>query len=106
MFKFFVALLAASTAVMAGPVARATADVWDPRITSPVAAQVWLVGSTQVVAWDLNSIPATEYNKTGMLLLGHLTNNSEHLDISMFLLLALVVILLTQPVSHRAPSCH
>jgi len=81
MFNVLVTIFAASTAVMAGPVARAQLDVYDPEITSPIAAQVWAVGSTQLVAWDLTSIPASEYNKTGILLLGHLENNSENLDI-------------------------
>ncbi|TCD69893.1 hypothetical protein EIP91_005717 [Steccherinum ochraceum] len=81
MFKSFIAVLAAASAVVAGPVTRATLDVWDPKITNPTAGQVWAIGNKQLVAWDLNSIPSSEYNKTGMLLLGYIANDSENLDI-------------------------
>ncbi|THH34152.1 hypothetical protein EUX98_g171 [Antrodiella citrinella] len=81
MFKFLATALVASTAVVAGPVARAQLDVYNPEITSPVSAQVWAVGTTQLVSWDLSSIPSSQYDKPGMLLLGYLENNSENLDV-------------------------
>lgn len=106
MFKLFATLLVASAAVMASPVhVRNVADVYDPKITSPVAAQVWGVGSTQVVSWDLTSIPESEYSKTGYLLLGYLENNSENLDISEWFSCLDNVFLLTMFIC-RASSCY
>ncbi|KAH8099421.1 hypothetical protein BXZ70DRAFT_1009230 [Cristinia sonorae] len=81
MFKLLLTLFAASSVVLAGPITPVAFDVYNPKITSPVAAQVWPVGSAQVVSWDLHSIPPSEYEKVGHLLLGFNENDTENLDI-------------------------
>ena len=45
----------AMLAALAGLVAGAAQDVWDPPITSPTAASVWPIGSIQNVTWYIPS---------------------------------------------------
>ncbi|KAI0081662.1 hypothetical protein K474DRAFT_1259092 [Panus rudis PR-1116 ss-1] len=58
-------------------------DVIDPPITSPDASTVWHVGETQTVTWDTSGIPppANVTNQKGKVVLGFLTDDSEHLMI-------------------------
>ncbi|OBZ68975.1 hypothetical protein A0H81_11318 [Grifola frondosa] len=74
---------AASTAVRATPIADGPTqnDVFNPHITFPTAGVTWLVGSDQVVTWNTSSIPASNANQTGLILLGYLENDSENLGI-------------------------
>jgi hypothetical protein len=63
------------------PVIAATIDVFDPTITYPTAGVVWIVGSNQTVSWRTSNIPRRILDSPGMILLGHMTNNSENLNI-------------------------
>ncbi|OBZ68973.1 hypothetical protein A0H81_11316 [Grifola frondosa] len=83
-FKIFLAAFAAvaSTAVHATPVDEPVQNVvFSPPITAPTAGMTWPIGSEQVVTWDTSVVPAGSENQTGLLLLGYLEDNSEHLDI-------------------------
>ncbi|KAJ6621853.1 hypothetical protein B0H10DRAFT_1717844, partial [Mycena sp. CBHHK59/15] len=63
--------------------------VISPAITSPTAAVNWPPGSTHNVTWNASSVPPSMRNNTGLILLGHITNDggngqaySENLNIS------------------------
>ena len=101
---FFTAILLA-TATVAAPVIRPQElVVFDPHIISPKAAVAWPMGSRQTVKWgeckllcqivlfifltslqpkETNGIPAEMIHDTGVILLGHMENESENLDIGM-----------------------
>jgi len=78
---FFTAILLA-TASIATPVNRPQElVVFNPHIISPKAAVSWPMGSRQTVRWETNDIPAELVNDTSVILLGHMANGSENLDI-------------------------
>ncbi|KAJ3544403.1 hypothetical protein NM688_g5749 [Phlebia brevispora] len=60
-----VAILSVFVSLVAG----AALDVWAPPITSPTAASVWPIGSTQNVTWDTSNKPAQVTNPNGLLVL-------------------------------------
>ncbi|KAG6334255.1 hypothetical protein ID866_4830 [Astraeus odoratus] len=74
-------LLAFSYMTNAAPVQPVELLVFSPNITSPNGQTVWFTGSKQNVTWETDNIPDEKKNSTGLLLLGHQTNNSENLDI-------------------------
>jgi hypothetical protein len=74
--------------------------VWNPKITSPTAGEVWVAGSTAKITWYLASHYSAPFNllidllrdttsasrditnSQGKILLGHLDNGTdEHLDV-------------------------
>ncbi|KAJ7585080.1 hypothetical protein C8J56DRAFT_949812 [Mycena floridula] len=68
-FKSFV--LSALLAVSANAAAlgsRAANDVWVPKITSPVAGTVWVIGTRVNVTWSLDNEPANVSNGGQILL--------------------------------------
>ena len=100
---FFTAILLA-TATVAAPVNRPQElIVFNPHIISPQAAVAWPMGSRQIVKWgeskssfvgfvlfinlcatkETKGIPEKMTNDTGIILLGHMENGSENLDIGM-----------------------
>ncbi|KIK04095.1 hypothetical protein K443DRAFT_93898 [Laccaria amethystina LaAM-08-1] len=82
-FTAFVSVLLLATASIAAPVAD---DVVRPHITEPEEAVSWPMGSTQVVKWETDTIPADQLNDKGMILLGYAGDgDSEHLDVSSYL---------------------
>ncbi|KIM35909.1 hypothetical protein M413DRAFT_32141 [Hebeloma cylindrosporum] len=81
---FCTALLLAtvSSSVSAAPMnAPQELIVFNPPITSPKEFSAWAKGSEQIVRWDIKGIPVQRVNTTGLVLLGHMENNSENLDI-------------------------
>ncbi|THG96492.1 hypothetical protein EW026_g5355 [Hermanssonia centrifuga] len=54
---------------LVGLVAGAAQDVWAPPITSPTAASVWSIGSTQNVTWDASHPPSEVTNPIGQIIL-------------------------------------
>ncbi|KAG6377238.1 hypothetical protein JVT61DRAFT_1292 [Boletus reticuloceps] len=78
MFAQYVLLLTSLlSSVLTLPLVRR--DVVDPPITSPTASTIWHVGQTQTVTWNSTGLPVNQTNPIGMLVLGYLFNNSEHL---------------------------
>ncbi|KAF8133943.1 hypothetical protein EV363DRAFT_1324997 [Boletus edulis] len=78
MFTQYVLLLTSLlSSVLTLPLVRR--DVVDPPITSPTAGTIWHVGQTQTVTWNSTGLPVNQTNPRGMLVLGYLFNNSEHL---------------------------
>ncbi|KAI5121408.1 hypothetical protein M0805_003180 [Coniferiporia weirii] len=75
----FVASASLSAAAPTGPVIDI---VYNPMITYPVAGTVWNAGEVHTVTWDTSAIPAGQNNATGTILLGHIENNSENLNIA------------------------
>ena len=60
-------------------------DIYNPPITAPAAGDIWAVGSSQVVQWDVSKIGNSGRNTTANVYLGHqFPDGSEYLDISMF----------------------
>jgi len=55
-------------------------EVFDPPITFPKAGNVFKAGQTITVKWDTSSLPKDTPNK-GEIVLGHLTEGSENLDV-------------------------
>ncbi|KAG7442979.1 uncharacterized protein BT62DRAFT_343253 [Guyanagaster necrorhizus] len=55
--------------------------VWSPTITSPTSSTNWCAGTPLNVTWDMMGMPEDGKNSTGLLLLGHQTQDSENLDI-------------------------
>ncbi|MFD9793626.1 hypothetical protein ACFWXK_22070 [Streptomyces sp. NPDC059070] len=58
-------------------------DVYAPPILSPVAGDVWPVGSTQTVTWDTSNPPQQITNPTGLIALsrrGRFVNGPGGLD--------------------------
>ncbi|THU84266.1 hypothetical protein K435DRAFT_686022, partial [Dendrothele bispora CBS 962.96] len=69
-------LAAFATLGYASPIEqRAALDVFAPPITSPVAGDVWVVGETKNVTWDVSHAPTQITNPEGTILLrkGNLT---------------------------------
>ncbi|KAF8904102.1 hypothetical protein CPB84DRAFT_1745932 [Gymnopilus junonius] len=56
--------------------------VFNPPVLSPHASSSWAAGSEQVVRWNTSGIPAQRLTTTGVILLGHMENNGENLDIT------------------------
>ncbi|KAJ7442613.1 hypothetical protein FB451DRAFT_1297020 [Mycena latifolia] len=54
--------------------------VYDPPILSPTSDSVWVVGEVETVTWNATGIPA---GVTGMIRLGYLTPDSEHLSVTL-----------------------
>jgi len=71
----FTAILLA-TATIAAPLI-----VFNPHIISPQAAVAWPMGSRQTVKWETDNIPKEMKNYNGTILLGHMENGSENLDV-------------------------
>lgn len=79
---FFIAILLATAASIAASVNRPQElIVFNPHIISPKAAVSWPKGSKQTVKWETIGIPAAMVNDTGVILLGHMANRSENIDI-------------------------
>ncbi|KAF8817185.1 hypothetical protein BYT27DRAFT_7237633 [Phlegmacium glaucopus] len=80
-FNIFTAILLATVSI-AAPVNRPQElIVFNPRIISPKASVAWPMGSRQIVRWETIGIPAKMINETGLILLGHMANGSENLNI-------------------------
>jgi len=75
-------LFAFAATAVASPITPQELDVFSPTITSPTAAVVWQAGTTHNVTWATSNIPADKQNSTGLILLGHIANNSENLNIT------------------------
>ncbi|KJA24372.1 hypothetical protein HYPSUDRAFT_200596 [Hypholoma sublateritium FD-334 SS-4] len=75
-------LAVAALGGQASPVSRR--DVIAPTITSPTAASVWPIGTTQTVTWDTSNFPPVSQitNIIGQVILGFEANNSLNLDFS------------------------
>ncbi len=90
MFMFVATLatlfFAALAVVQGSPVKRAKLDVWRPEITAPASGDEWLVGTIQLVQWDLTGIPPSASNTSGIIYLGHFEEgtSSENLDIGLY----------------------
>ncbi|PPQ65146.1 hypothetical protein CVT24_011041 [Panaeolus cyanescens] len=83
LFTSFIAsvLLATASLTSAAPInAPQELIVFSPPITSPTAAEAWRAGTHQIVKWSKQPIPFFNAN-TGVLLLGHMKNGSENLDV-------------------------
>lgn len=63
-------------------------DVFNPEITYPTSSTLWNVGERHNVTWSIaNAPPGFPIDTaTGTLLLGFLANDSENLDIGVYLL--------------------
>ena len=86
MFSLFSALLLVLSYVgTAATVVPVELLAWSPDIISPSNMTVWQRGSLQTASWRTDNIPEEVQTYTGLLLLGYLENNSENLDISMFI---------------------
>ncbi|KAJ7677471.1 hypothetical protein B0H17DRAFT_1079256 [Mycena rosella] len=57
-----------------------TRTVYAPPILNPTADSVWKVGEVETVTWNATGIPA---GVTGMIMLGYLTPDSEHLSVTL-----------------------
>ncbi|KAJ3504555.1 hypothetical protein NLJ89_g7878 [Agrocybe chaxingu] len=79
--SLFAAVLFASASVASPVVAPQELIVFNPPITSPKASVAWPKGSEQVIQWDTTGIPTSRISTTGVVLLGHMKNGSENLDI-------------------------
>ncbi|KAJ6525282.1 hypothetical protein DFH09DRAFT_996190 [Mycena vulgaris] len=64
--------------ILAAPLG--TRTVFDPPILNPTADSVWTVGEVETVTWNATGIPA---GVTGMIMLGFLTPDSEHLSVTL-----------------------
>ncbi|KAF8878124.1 hypothetical protein CPB84DRAFT_1852460 [Gymnopilus junonius] len=53
--------------------------VFNPPVLSPHASSSWAAGSEQVVMWNTSGIPAHRLTTTGVILLGHMENNTHPL---------------------------
>ncbi|KAJ7781758.1 hypothetical protein DFH07DRAFT_791379 [Mycena maculata] len=62
--------------ILAAPLG--TREVYAPPITKPTADSVWTVGAVETVTWNASGIPP---GVTGMIQLGYLTPDSEHLSL-------------------------
>ncbi|KAJ3573996.1 hypothetical protein NP233_g2077 [Leucocoprinus birnbaumii] len=60
---------------------RESKTVFSPHITSPTSEAIWPMGSVQNVTWETANLPGEKREATGIILLGHITNGSEHLDV-------------------------
>jgi hypothetical protein len=67
------------------PVIAANLDVFNPTITYPITGVVWLVGSNQTVSWRTSDLPRRVLDSPGMILLGHIANGSENLNIGIII---------------------
>lgn len=91
-FSAFTALVLASAACAAPSniVKPVSLEVFTPTVTSPAAGTIWIVGSSQVVAWDTTNLDDQGKQSVGTLLLGFTTpgdaSGNEHLDIGTCLL--------------------
>ncbi|KAK0201856.1 hypothetical protein DFS33DRAFT_1027612 [Desarmillaria ectypa] len=83
MFSFITVFFAfLFTAAVAYPTTKSQElMVWNPTITSPTSSTNWCAGTPHNVTWDTTGMPEEVKNTTGMLFLGHQTEDSENLDI-------------------------
>ncbi|CAL1695562.1 unnamed protein product [Somion occarium] len=77
-----VALSASASPLSEKRDANFASDVWDPKITKPSFGTIWKVGTNQTIAWDTAGIPESALDTRGVIYLGHLQGDSEHLDIA------------------------
>lgn len=69
--KVLLAVLAASVVSFANGAAvdaRATLDIFDPRIISPNAHTVWVAGKVETVIWDTSNAPVNISNGAAVVL--------------------------------------
>ena len=86
MFSIFSALMLAMSYVStAAPVHPVELLAWSPTITCPTALTIWKAGSVETVSWKTDNIPQEKQGSTGLLLLGYEANDSENLDIGVFI---------------------
>ncbi|KZT34481.1 hypothetical protein SISSUDRAFT_991780 [Sistotremastrum suecicum HHB10207 ss-3] len=81
--NIFILFFSAAIA-LAGPITLVRRVVFNPLITYPTAGVQWSSGSKHNVTWSTAGAPS-DYplnNATGMLVLGHLTDDSENLDLN------------------------
>ncbi|KAF9046750.1 hypothetical protein BJ165DRAFT_1594087 [Panaeolus papilionaceus] len=84
LFTSFIAsvLLATASLTSAAPInAPQELIVFSPPITYPTAAEAWRTGTQQTVKWNTAGLPVQKNSNTGVLLLGHMANGSENLDV-------------------------
>lgn len=65
----------------AAPSTNSKRDVWAPKLISPAAGDVLVGGSDYTIKWDTSNPPKQVTNYGGTIYLGHLSHESENLDI-------------------------
>jgi hypothetical protein len=78
--------------------------VYSPEITSPIASTIWRVGSTEHVTWSTSGIPSEKRNSNGTIILGHITDDSENLEVCTFFVFRIHVVYLIEVAPSLAPQ--